>query len=113
MPATFSPSVGVAQSCKNVTWDDTIFTGGNWIDAYIKAKQDGKHEFIQILTRQLDTNVLALGEKADFGELNCQTITKVDTRLNVQLATEHAFLPNAFLAVVVLFLVRFIVKQFV
>ena len=40
-------------------------------------------------------NVLALGEEADFGALNCQHSTKVDARQNVQLTTEPAFLPNA------------------
>jgi hypothetical protein len=40
-------------------------------------------------------NVLALGEEADFEALNCQSSTNVDTRQNVQLTTEPAFLPNA------------------
>jgi hypothetical protein len=40
-------------------------------------------------------NVLALGEEADFEALNCQPSTKVDTRQDVQLTTEPAFLPNA------------------
>jgi len=35
------------------------------------------------------------GEDADFEAQNCQPSTKVDTRQNVQLTTEHAFLPNA------------------
>jgi len=40
-------------------------------------------------------NVPALGEEVDFEALNCQPSTKVDTRRNVQLTTEPAFLPNA------------------
>jgi hypothetical protein len=43
----------------------------------------------------LTHNVLALGEEADFEALNCQPSTKFDTRQNVQLTTEPAFLPNA------------------
>jgi len=43
----------------------------------------------------MTANVLALGEEADFEALNCQPSTKVDTRQNVQLTTEPAFLPNA------------------
>ncbi len=44
---------------------------------------------------QIASNGLALGEEADFEALNCQPSTKVDTRQNVQLITEPAFLPNA------------------
>jgi len=43
----------------------------------------------------LADNVLALGEEADFEAQNCQPSTKVDTRQNVQLTNEPAFLPNA------------------
>jgi hypothetical protein len=48
-----------------------------------------------IILVKLAANVLALGEEADFEALNCQPNTKVDTRQNVQLTTEPAFLPNA------------------
>jgi hypothetical protein len=44
---------------------------------------------------KLTHNVLALGEEADLEALNCQPSTKVDTRQNVQLTIEPAFLPNA------------------
>lgn len=57
MPSTLNPSVGAAQSPQNWTREDTVFTGDHLIDAYIKGKQDGKHEFMQILTRQLETNI--------------------------------------------------------
>ena len=40
---------------------------------------------------------MALGEEADLEALNCQPSTKVDTRQNVQLTPEPAFLPNAVL----------------
>lgn len=43
----------------------------------------------------MGANVLALGEEADFEELNCQPSIKVDTRQNVQLTNELAFLSNA------------------
>jgi len=46
--------------------------------------------FLFAVICKIGYNGLALGEA-----LNCQTSTKVDTRQNVQLTTEPAFLPNA------------------
>jgi hypothetical protein len=44
---------------------------------------------------KISANGLALGEEADFEARNFQPSTKADTRQNVQLTTEPAFLPNA------------------
>jgi hypothetical protein len=57
-----------------------------------------------VVSFTVSANVLALGEEADFEALNCQPSSKVDTRQNVQLTTEPAFLPNACYAVGFLFL---------
>jgi hypothetical protein len=43
----------------------------------------------------LATNVLALGEEADFEALNCLPVLNLIRRKKLHLSTEPAFLPNA------------------
>ena len=43
----------------------------------------------------LATNVLALGEEADFDELNCLPVQNLIRSKKLHLSTETAFLPNA------------------
>ncbi|MCU0375447.1 MAG: hypothetical protein MUF24_09075 [Chitinophagaceae bacterium] len=65
MQSTVNPLVRSVPGPQNWTKEGSVFTGDHLIDAYIKGKQDGKHEFIQILTRQLEQNISIAADAAE------------------------------------------------
>jgi hypothetical protein len=65
------------------------------LDTLRKCRKVSRLIFLGCRSFNIAHNVLALGEEADFGALNCLPALNLKRSTKLHLSTEPAFLPNA------------------
>jgi len=58
MNATITSKTNTSNPPEHWKKEETVFTGDDLIDAYVKGKEEGKDEFLKILAKQFNDNIV-------------------------------------------------------